>query len=315
MSWQTATDPDGDAVTYSVYLDTNTNPSTLLRSGISAESFVPTTLLKQNTVYYWKVVAADAKGIKTVSGIFKFTTLATPASLPVRITRKNASNALLGLNTITYDNQKRIESSRFVDKDMGTTSTYSYENEKITRLIEYDDTTRPSEKYVFYYNAEGMVKEEFFLNNTLTYIYQWYHRPDGGKERRCKYFNSGDLVETWYYRLSAIGNVERVVKDNVNAALEDEEYTYSGFDNKQRAVSSHVNYVIHNILMETQGTGITVPNNPTTFIRKQLGTGNLLANQKMEYTYNTKGQVTQTKIFQANTGTLVYTDIIEYQDF
>lgn len=238
----------------------------------------------------------------------------TKVSLPVKVTRKNASGDMVSESTYTYDSQKRRKTTRLVDMNISYTSTYSYENGKITQIIDHDDASKPLEKLVFYYNSGGMIKEEVYYNDVLAFNYEWYHRPDGGKERRIKN-TTGELVQTWYYRLSSTGNIERVLVDNVNATIQDEEYIFSGFDNKQRVVNSYVNNVIYIVLTEVEGTKINVPNNNTTLTHKQLGTGDLIAGVKMEYTYNTKGQVTQTKIFRVSSNVLAYTDTIEYQEF
>ena len=80
LNWEVATDPDGDAVTYRVYLDQNSNPSTEIKSGLTTTNFTLTTALANNTAYYWKVVATDAKGATTSSNTFKFTTQPAGAS-------------------------------------------------------------------------------------------------------------------------------------------------------------------------------------------------------------------------------------------
>ena len=48
-------------LTFDVYLDTNSNPTTKVANNISADYFTPSGLLL-NTEYYWKVVAKDPTG-------------------------------------------------------------------------------------------------------------------------------------------------------------------------------------------------------------------------------------------------------------
>ncbi len=72
LKWDASTDPDGDAVTYDVYLGTSSNPTTVVSTGQSGLNFYPTLVL--GTTYYWKVVAKDAKGGSTESEIWSFTT-------------------------------------------------------------------------------------------------------------------------------------------------------------------------------------------------------------------------------------------------
>ncbi|MCG8308874.1 MAG: fibronectin type III domain-containing protein, partial [Cytophagales bacterium] len=57
LSWQAATDPDGDPVTYDVYFGTDATPATIVSAGQTGSTFDPT--LVGNTTYYWKVVAND----------------------------------------------------------------------------------------------------------------------------------------------------------------------------------------------------------------------------------------------------------------
>jgi hypothetical protein len=75
FNWQAATDPDGDAVTYGIYLDTETDPTTELAAGLSQTSYTITDRLHLNTPYNWKVVARDDKNSQTESAAtFTFTT-------------------------------------------------------------------------------------------------------------------------------------------------------------------------------------------------------------------------------------------------
>ncbi|MBS9462742.1 exo-alpha-sialidase [Flagellimonas sp. 389] len=75
LSWEAATDADGDTITYNVYLGTEENPATLLVENISATSFKVTEALTLNETYYWKVEAIDNNGGATVSTILSFTSV------------------------------------------------------------------------------------------------------------------------------------------------------------------------------------------------------------------------------------------------
>lgn len=74
-------DEDGDAVTYDVYLSKgSTNPSELV-----AENTTKTSLdvsLESGSIYYWKVVAFDEDGTKTVSQTWAFTTVESETTAP-----------------------------------------------------------------------------------------------------------------------------------------------------------------------------------------------------------------------------------------
>ncbi len=69
LTW-TSSDPDGDALTYDVYLGTSTTPS--LVETVSSETYDPGTLEEEET-YYWKIVADDANGGVTEGPVWSFT--------------------------------------------------------------------------------------------------------------------------------------------------------------------------------------------------------------------------------------------------
>ncbi|CAG0964636.1 PE-PGRS family protein PE_PGRS18 [Methanosarcinales archaeon] len=75
LSWSGG-DLDGDTVTYTVYLDTSSNPTTQKCSGTSASCVVSG--LSYSTQYYWKVVASDGKASPVSGTIWSFTTQAQP---------------------------------------------------------------------------------------------------------------------------------------------------------------------------------------------------------------------------------------------
>ncbi|MEW5816739.1 MAG: Ig-like domain-containing protein, partial [Spirochaetota bacterium] len=75
LGWSPASDPNGDQVTYDVFLDQNTTPGTKVNaSPLYTPSFNVSTALTVATKYYWKVVAKDGKGGETSGPIWSFTT-------------------------------------------------------------------------------------------------------------------------------------------------------------------------------------------------------------------------------------------------
>ncbi|MEO8773717.1 MAG: lipocalin family protein [Gelidibacter sp.] len=80
LSWNSTTDPDGDAITYDLYLDTVNPPKTLLVESSSETNFTSTENLERGTTYYWHVVAKDGNGGKTQSETYTFTTLTSISS-------------------------------------------------------------------------------------------------------------------------------------------------------------------------------------------------------------------------------------------
>lgn len=76
LRWDAATDPDGDALSYDILLDQNTNPSTAVGTDISQTSF-RLSGLSSETQYYWKVIAKDGKGGQAESQVYTFSTRAS----------------------------------------------------------------------------------------------------------------------------------------------------------------------------------------------------------------------------------------------
>ncbi|MFC2110600.1 fibronectin type III domain-containing protein, partial [Bacteroidota bacterium] len=72
LSWS-ASDIDGDTLTYDVYLDTNEDPTTLVSENLSGTTFNATNLTATST-YYFKVVVKDDKGGVSVGQVWSFTT-------------------------------------------------------------------------------------------------------------------------------------------------------------------------------------------------------------------------------------------------
>lgn len=74
LKWEAAIDPDGDQVTYQVYLDAQNSPQTSIVNNLDVNTFTIEDALQPETTYYWKVVAKDINGKTTESDISSFTT-------------------------------------------------------------------------------------------------------------------------------------------------------------------------------------------------------------------------------------------------
>ena len=71
LSWS-CQDPDGDELTYDLYLGT-VNPPPLRRSGLKQPSLAPGTLAP-NTIYFWRITARDMSGATRQGFVQSFTT-------------------------------------------------------------------------------------------------------------------------------------------------------------------------------------------------------------------------------------------------
>ncbi len=75
LSW-IASDPEGDDLTFDVFLGKTAIPATIVATGISDTTFGVRTPLSAATDYYWKVVTYDPFGGVSESPVWKFTTTA-----------------------------------------------------------------------------------------------------------------------------------------------------------------------------------------------------------------------------------------------
>ncbi|UCC80990.1 MAG: PD40 domain-containing protein [Candidatus Zixiibacteriota bacterium] len=69
LSW-TCSDPDGDPLTYDIYLDTSATPEVLVAT-VDTTSYTPVGL-HYNLTYYWKIVATDTTGLATEGPVWSF---------------------------------------------------------------------------------------------------------------------------------------------------------------------------------------------------------------------------------------------------
>jgi hypothetical protein len=90
LAWYSS-DPDGDAVTYDVYLGTSDNPG-IEAEDLSVMDYDPG-MLQYSTTYYWKVVAFDINGDSTASPVWNFMTADQSPSEPAIIWYGNADGS------------------------------------------------------------------------------------------------------------------------------------------------------------------------------------------------------------------------------
>jgi len=111
LSW-TCTDPDGDPVTFDIYFDTISNPTTILASDHSATSYSMLYSLEPAYTYYWKIVARDDEGKTTEGEIWEFRTRDWQCGDGMDYEGQTYSTVLIGsqcwfsenLKTTTYSN-------------------------------------------------------------------------------------------------------------------------------------------------------------------------------------------------------------------
>ncbi len=76
LTWSEAVDPDDDTVSYSVLIDENSEPSTVISQNLNSNNFTLQEPLQKCTTYYWQIIAKDSNGSTTKSEIFQFDTYA-----------------------------------------------------------------------------------------------------------------------------------------------------------------------------------------------------------------------------------------------
>ena len=100
LSWGSAKNPKGSGVTYDLYLNEETNPTTIYKSDISETAFQIEERLNLISKFYWRVVAKDSNGQSSQSDIHYFTTrnllipeqpLQTSIEFPPRVSQTSLS--------------------------------------------------------------------------------------------------------------------------------------------------------------------------------------------------------------------------------
>ncbi|MGJ8660366.1 MAG: Kelch repeat-containing protein, partial [Cellulophaga fucicola] len=111
FSWDAATDPDGDTVSYNLYLGTAEDTMTLYVENLSHTSFEVTSSLNPSQTYYWQVEAIDDKEGKISSSIHSFTVLNLNSEVTL-ITTNAAFSERYGHSTVVFNNKMWIIGGR-----------------------------------------------------------------------------------------------------------------------------------------------------------------------------------------------------------
>jgi hypothetical protein len=119
LSWNPSSDPDGDPITYDLYMDTATDPTTLLTPTSLSVTQYSATGLSQSTRYYWKVVAKDNRGGTSTGGPWYFTTQAPANHAPTAPTNPTPAN-----NSTSIPVNTTLSWTASTDSDSGDVISY-----------------------------------------------------------------------------------------------------------------------------------------------------------------------------------------------
>ncbi|MBU1173382.1 MAG: hypothetical protein KKD44_27760 [Proteobacteria bacterium] len=159
----TATDPDGDTVNYTIYGDTNANPTTLIYTGTST-TFNWTGL--SETTQYWKVLSTDMHGYPSTSNssinyfIVDLTNPSLTVSAPSNGTTYNTESV-----TLTISASDTYLSICYYDLQYYDTSTYINQTATIS-------CSSSSSLYTPYY--AGGYKVTVYANDSASNINSTY---------------------------------------------------------------------------------------------------------------------------------------------
>ena len=103
LTWDPATDPDADFISYDVYLDTKNPPSKSVVTAFEQVTYSHTKPLNPSTQYFWKVVAKDGRGGTKESSVYSFTTLERLDWNALSDNWKKALNHTIGKGPLTSE--------------------------------------------------------------------------------------------------------------------------------------------------------------------------------------------------------------------
>jgi hypothetical protein len=170
LEWVAAADPDGDEVSYDVYLDTNEPPTAKVGADIIDISFQQA--LQPNTLYYWKVISKDGYGGLAESEIWSFTTLNNiPAEVILLSPQNEATDVPLNVELKWELNSETAGYIYKYDVFLGTINppinpvAYQW-------LVPFFQTVLPATNYTYYWKViatddhGGVVESEIWSFTT-----------------------------------------------------------------------------------------------------------------------------------------------------
>lgn len=148
FSWQTAIDPDGNAVTYDLYVGEGSEPDSLVAKGILETRFTPTDDLALFGTYSWKVVARDTKKAEKSSAISGF--VVDPVLYLKKFSEACAHDGIF--SEFNYDVENRlVELTHYYHGGVEGKLMWTYDaREKLKRL-----TNQEGRSQSFFYNELG----------------------------------------------------------------------------------------------------------------------------------------------------------------
>ncbi|MFN7160264.1 MAG: S-layer homology domain-containing protein [Candidatus Gracilibacteria bacterium] len=191
-------DPNGDALLYDVYFDTNSNPTTLVTQGTSATNYQATGLAN-GTRYYWRVVARDPQGLtgQSLNGTFTFTTQTA--------TQNPSANANFEYTLITRDGATNNPRTVFIQ---GQNMVFELQVRNLTQNTQtatINDASRALFRVMDANNQQVFISPSTSGNQSVTfnpgevktYNYTWNQAGTNGSQVALgNYILSGDINPT-----------------------------------------------------------------------------------------------------------------------
>ncbi|MFS4469249.1 hypothetical protein [Maribacter sp. 2210JD10-5] len=103
LSWEAATDPDGDPVTYDIYLGAEKSTLSPIAMNLGTTSFKLDDMLLRNTEYFWKVLAKDNNGATTLTEVRNFTVAPLPYLSKYSVELSNQEETIKEEYQFTFD--------------------------------------------------------------------------------------------------------------------------------------------------------------------------------------------------------------------
>ncbi len=140
FSWSGG-DPDGDAVVYDFYLDTDIQPQTIKGQNLTEARWATPLELTQGTRYFWRVVARDSYGAEANSPVFSFFTAAGGDAVAPAIVSVTPAG---GAKEVAQDSEIRVVFSEPVQQNTvlaalsltpSVSGAWTWENDSTVRFF------------------------------------------------------------------------------------------------------------------------------------------------------------------------------------